>query len=481
MKKLLIKYHSLKVQQRAMLWYTFANILIKSIALLSTPIFTRLMTTGEYGTFTIFQSWLNILIIISSLNMFQGGYTKGILKYKDDVDGYTSSSLALTMLITIGWSIVYVFFTKQLNAFFGLSSVLMIIMFFNLLVMPAFEFWAAKLRFEYKYREFVFASIIISFSSVLLGIILVVLCKSKVEARALADLIARLVICGWIIFNIYSRGKCLYEKQYWMFNLKFNIPLIPHFLAFYILNQSDRIMISKMVGNTQAAYYSVAYTISMMMNLIINALNNALTPYIYISINDKKEKEIQSSTAPLYFLITLLCIITMVFAPEIITIFAGHRYADAVYVVPPIAASVYFIFVYSMFSTIEYYYQKTAKIALATSISAILNLVLNVYFIKIFGYYAAGYTTLFSYMMLAMIHYIFYRAIVNSKLGKNVSIFNMKIIIGCSVLVLAVMVFMLSVYKYILIRYSIIVICIIGIAFNYDKLKKMIALFKTNR
>lgn len=481
MKKLLIKYHSLKVQQRAMLWYTFANILIKSIALLSTPIFTRLMTTGEYGTFTIFQSWLNILIIISSLNMFQGGYTKGILKYKDDVDGYTSSSLALTMLITIGWSIVYVFFTKQLNAFFGLSSVLMIIMFFNLLVMPAFEFWAAKLRFEYKYREFVFASIIISFSSVLLGIILVVLCQSKVEARALADLIARLVICGWIIFNIFNRGKCLYKKQYWMFNLKFNIPLIPHFLAFYILNQSDRIMISKMVGNTQAAYYSVAYTISMMMNLIINALNNALTPYIYISINDKKEKEIQSSTAPLYFLITLLCIITMVFAPEIITIFAGHRYADAVYVVPPIAASVYFIFVYSMFSTIEYYYQKTAKIALATSISAILNLVLNVYFIKIFGYYAAGYTTLFSYMMLAVMHYIFYRAIVNSKLGKNVSIFNMKIIIGCSVLVLAVMVFMLSVYKYILIRYSIIVICIIGIAFNYDKLKKMIALFKANR
>lgn len=84
-------------------------------------------------------------------------------------------------------------------------------------------------------------------------------------------------------------------------------------------------------------------------------------------------------------------------------------------------------------------------------------------------------------MMLAVMHYIFYRAIVNNKLGKNISIFNMKIVIGCSVLVLAVMVFMLSVYKYILIRYSIIVICIIGIAFNYDKLKKMITLFKANR
>lgn len=481
MRIILSKYRSLKIPQKAVLWYTFANILIKSIALLSTPVFTRLMSTKEYGTFTIFQSWLNILIIISSLNMFQGGYAKGLLKFKDDKKGYTSSSLTLTMLITLIWGVVYVFFKESLNSFFGLSSILMLIMFLNLLVMPSFEFWATKLRFEYKYKEFVFASIVISLSSILLGILLVILSQNKVEARAFADLLARLLICGLIIFSIFRQGKCLYRKKYWLFNLKFNIPLIPHFLAFYVLNQSDRIMISKMIGNTQAAYYSVAYTISMMMNLVITALNNALTPYIYTAINDKKEKNIQSSTTPLYFFVAVLSIITMIFAPEIVKIFAGHKYADAVYVIPPIAASVYFIFVYSMFSTVEYFYQKTAKIALATSISAGLNFVLNLYFIDIFGYYAAGYTTLFSYIILAILHYVFYRTIVNDKLGKNVHIFSMKAVVSCSVFVLAIMFFMLSVYKYVLIRYTIIIVGTIIIIFNYNKIKKMLILFKMDR
>ena len=87
---------------------------------------------------------------------------------------------------------------------------------------------------------------------------------------------------------------------------------------------------------------------------------------------------------------------TMAFAPEVILIFAGKKYMDAIYVIPPIACSVYFIFVYSLYSTIEYYYQKTKSIALATTISAILNLLLNTVCIEKFGYYAAGYTTLFA-------------------------------------------------------------------------------------
>ena len=74
----------------------------------------------------------------------------------------------------------------------------------------------------------------------------------------------------------------------------FNLPLIPHYLSNYILNQSDRLMIGKMVGNTQAAYYSVAYTISTMMILIMNAINNSLTPYIYQSLENNNNIFINS-------------------------------------------------------------------------------------------------------------------------------------------------------------------------------------------
>ncbi|MFR0548791.1 lipopolysaccharide biosynthesis protein [Limosilactobacillus reuteri subsp. suis] len=473
-KKFVIKYRSLSISTRASIWYTFANVLVKGIALLSTPIFTRVMTTNEYGTFTIFQSWYNIILIFTSLNIYLSGYTKGLLKFRNSVDEFTSSSLSLVILVTCGWGLIYIINIDFWTDVFQLSPVLMLAMFIELIVAPPFEFWATRSRFNYKYKKYVFASLAMSFMSVILGVITVIYCSRKVEARVYSDVFSRALIGIIILCILFARGKTFYNKKFWLYNLKFNIPLIPHYLSNFLLNQSDRIMISRMVGNTEAAYYGIAYTISTMMNLVIMALNSAFTPLIYKSIDQGKAYKIKGETAPLFILVAFLCILTMAFAPEIITIFAGKNYAQAIYVVPPISASVYFIFIYSMFSTIEYFYQKTIRIAIATTISAIINVTLNLYFIRIFGYYAAGYTTLFSYILLALMHFIFYRLIVKDKLGSNIEVYSLKIINVCSIVVLSSMLLMALTYRILIIRYVLIVLMLIIIFVKGKDIKKII-------
>ena len=77
------KYKQMSIPVKASLWYTICNVINKSIALLSTPIFTRILTEEQYGTFTIFQSWFSILIIFTSLNVFLGGYQKCVWTVKE--------------------------------------------------------------------------------------------------------------------------------------------------------------------------------------------------------------------------------------------------------------------------------------------------------------------------------------------------------------------------------------------------------------
>lgn len=132
----------------------------------------------------------------------------------------------------------------------------------------------------------------------------------------------------------------------------------------------------------------------------------------------------------------------------------------AVYIIPPVAASVFFIFLYSMFSTIEYFYQKTVQIAIATVIAAVLNVGLNYIFINLYGYYAAGYVTLLSYIVLAFMHFIFYKIIVKDKFGKDKQLYDYKTVLLSSVIVLIAMVIMIFTYKYLIIRYSLILILI---------------------
>ena len=72
--------------------------------------------------------------------------------------------------------------------------------------------------------------------------------------------------------------------------------------------------------------------------------------------------------------------------------------------------SAFFIYLYDMFSTVSFYHEKTLLMSVSSIIGAVLNIVLNIVFIPIFGYIAAGYTTLICYMVYAAFHYMLMRS-----------------------------------------------------------------------
>lgn len=459
--KILNKYKMLPAPVKASLWYTICNIINKGVALLTTPIFTRVMTEEQYGQFAIFQSWVSIFIIFTSLNIFLGGYQKGLLLFENDVARFTSSQLGLIITITSAFLAIYLCAPNYWSSLFELSPILMIAMFAELYLMPATELWSAKQRFDYQYKKYVLLTIFMSIFSVAVGVITVINTPYKTEARIYSDMLAKSIGGILLLIILFKRGRQFYSKQYWKYALAFNLPLIPHYLSHFVLNQSDRLMIGKMVGNAQAAYYSVAYSISSMMLLITTAINNSLTPYIYKSIKSKNTHSISKIANALVLLVAGLCICVTAFAPEVIYIFAGIAYLDAIYVIPPISLSIFFIFIYSLFSTIEYYFMKTKWISIATFICAVVNLTLNYVFIKIFGYYAAGYTTLVSYMLLSCMHFTFYKRVLKEK-SISENIFNIKFILIVSISMLLLMLFFTLVYRYIAIRYLLvtIILCI---------------------
>ena len=463
-RKILNKYKNFSLPVKAAFWYTLCNFFNKGLSLLSTPIFTRLMSVEDYGTFVIFQSWFSIIIIFTSLNMFMSGYTKGLILYEKDRKKFSSSLLGLTTTLTIGLLIAYVINMDFFTNLFELSPYLMIFMFLELLFMPALEFWMAEQRFDYKYKNVIFVSAGMNFICLLVSVISVVIFKDKISARVISDVLSK-VLFGLVIFVIiFKSGKKYYDKKYWNYSLKFNIPLLPHYLSNYVLSQSDRIMIAKMVGKVQSTYYSVSYSISNVLLLLVLALNNALTPFIYKSIKANKIKEINKIVTPSILLVGLISIFVMALAPEVVYVFAGNKYMEAVKVIPPVAASVYFIYIYSMFSNVEYYYQKNILIAFATTISAGLNLVLNYIFIKKYGYVAAGYTTFVCYILLSLLHFIFYKKIIKKELPGIKNIYNNTVILIVSIFIIFFMISMTylynSIFRYVVLLLSLLILII---------------------
>lgn len=473
--KLINKYNEMSAPIKASFWFTICSILQKGITLLTTPIFTRILTTEQYGVYSIYQSWYSIISIFATLNLSAGVLFNGLTKYSEDRLRIISSFQGLSTTVTFILFIIYLCGMNFFNNIFDLSSLLMIMMFMELAFVPAYAFWAVKERYDYKYRKLIIITLLVTLGSQVIGMIAIMLTTTyKAEARIISYVVIQII--QGIIFYVINimRGKKFFVKEYWIYALKFNLPLIPHYLSMTILNQADRIMISKYIGMGAAAIYAIAYQISMMMTIITTAVNNSFVPYTYKNMKQNRYEAIGKNSNVLLVVIGTLCIVAMSFSPEVIKVFASKEYYDAIWIVPPVAASVYFIFLYSLFANIEFYFEKTKYVMVASIGGAAINIILNFIFIKKFGYLAAGYTTLVCYILFSFAHFYYYKKILKQMKINNV--YNIKIIVLISIVVILFMVVMPLLYVRVILRYIFILMILLVVILNKDK---VIDIFKT--
>lgn len=457
---LIERYKKIPIPVKASFWFVFCSILQKGISLITVPIFTRLLSAEQYGQFNVYQSWLSIVTAFATLNLFWGQFNVGLVKFEKDRDSYISSVQFLTTCITAGVLIIYLLFSDFFNQLMDMPTILVLAMFLEIIVSPALQFWSAKQRFQYKYINLVIITILMSILNPVIGVIAVINVNEKGMARIFSNVFLQICFCGCIYLYNFRKGKCVFSKKYWKFALLFNMPLLPHYLSQSILNQSDRIMISNMVGIDKAGIYSVAYSTAIIMTLINSAINNTMVPWTYEKLKDKCYKDIGSLSNYVLLLIAGMNLLLISFAPEIVMILAPKEYYEAIWVIPPIASSVFFIFLYYIFANIEFYFEENKFIMLASVITAICNIILNYVFINYFGYIAAGYTTLLCYIIYSFSHYFFMKKTV-LKHNINENIYNIKFIVILSGIFVATSMIIMFFYQWLIIRYIIIIITIL--------------------
>jgi O-antigen/teichoic acid export membrane protein len=457
------KYKSLPIQAKASCYFLICSFFQRGISTVTTPVFTRLLSTEEYGQYNVFNSWMNIITVFVTLNLSYGVYAQGLVKFEEEKKLFTSSLQGLTLFLVVVWTVVYLLFRDFWNFLFHLTTVQVLAMLVMIWTTAVFNFWAAEQRAMYKYRALVAVTIGVSLAKPIVGVLFVILAEDKVTARILGLMLIELAGYTAFFFIHMYRGKRFFSRKFWVYALGFNIPLIPHYLSQTVLNSADRIMIRDMVGAEEAGIYSLAYSISLIMTLFNTALMNTISPWIYQKIKLNKVEDI----APIAY-ITLVGIaganlLLIAFAPEVVRIFAPASYYGAIYVIPPVAMSVYFLYCYDLFAKFAFYYEKIGFIMAASVAGAVLNIVLNYFFIRLCGYKAAGYTTLVCYIIYCVCHYLFMDKVCD-QFCSGIRPYDVRKIVRITILFLGAGFILLFLYNYVFIRYGMIaIVCITAI------------------
>lgn len=448
----------MSIMAKASFWALVSGLIQKGVSVLATPIFTRILSTEDFAQFTLYQSWQDIFIIFVSMNVFNYATYTAMVKFEYDKDGFITSAQTLVTILTIAWMDIYYVIHTVKGEIFDFPLYIVILMFADILFMSSYNLWATRKRFEFQYQIMTIVSIILGIARPLLGILLTKLAKTNLGYGRIYGYAAINIIIGCILYVVnLSKSRKGFNLAYWKYIFTFCIPLIPHFLSTQILSRFDRIMIKKMCSVSDVAIYGLAYSLSMLMLIVSDAVLNSVTPWMYQCIKEEKKGDIKHIVNTTLLLVSGANMLLILFAPEAVRLFAPIEYYEAIYIIPAVSASVYFMFLFNIFANIEYYYSETKYVAVASVAAALLNVVLNMIFIDMYGYIAAGYTTLASYILYSIGHFIFMK-IVSKKHADGYHFFDTKFIVILSCLFTILSLLILLIYQMAWIRYVLIVV-----------------------
>lgn len=472
MNQLLEKYRNLPVTVKASAWYMICNILQNALGFITLPIFTRILTTEEYGLFSVYLTWMNMMVIFTTLNLAYGVFNTAMIKYEYERDQFTAAMQGLTTVISIIWLIVYGAAHDLWNKLFELPTLLMVVMAIEMMFLPAKDFWCGRQRFEYKYKGMVIYTIALTILNPLICIFAILGANEDTDKGIIRIVVAAAVnVAFYLVIYIrnFVKGKVFYNKEYWRYGLSMGIPLIMYYISQMIFNQSDKLMIQHLVGLDKAGIYSLIYSCSIIIVFVINAINNTYIPWKYENIKDRNFGDVGRVSTLLAGGIAVILYLVVLGGPEIVKIVATPEYYEAIWIMPPVIASLFFLFMSQLFINVEFYYEEKQALVKGSIFSAIVNIVLNYFCILKWGYIAAGYTTLLAYIIFALANYYYMTKIVKEKLG-DIEIFQIKNLLIMGTLFLVICMLTLLIYEQPIIRWIILFAIVLITLLNCKKI-----------
>lgn len=431
-------YVALSPGKKAAIWFVSCSFMQRGITFLTTPVFTRLLSTEQYGYWTLFQSWETVLTIVVTFNLTSGCYMQSLVKFDDKKDNLTSSFATLLTCVMLAFLMLFLTAPGFFSELIGLPVKYILAMFISIWSSAMYLFWTVRQRVDLNYGPFVALSVAYTLAVSVGGVVAVLAVPEYLKADARIFSYAGI---GFVMFfglgvRHFVKGREHFSTNTWIRALKYNLPLIPHYLSQVLLNQFSRVQVSMYCGVAAAGVYGLAYSVGMAVQMLNSAVLNVLTPWMYQKLKEGRASDAKRGFMPVFIVLFAACLLVSAVAPELIAFFAPPSYSDAAWIVPPIAVCVYFMFAQSVYDNYILYHERTVFLSVASIVAAVANVILNAAVIPKFGLIAAGYSTLACFVLSSICHCIVSRRVMRFEVGK-VSAVPVRSIYGMGLALLA--------------------------------------------
>lgn len=385
-----------------------STIILQGLAFISGPIFSGILGTNNYGIAAVYLTWVQLASTVFSLQA-AGTVALARVNYPmEDQEKYQSSVLSLASISYAAFSLLTLLATFIASKWLKVSIPMVIFGLAQGWGMYCVTAMNAKFTYEFKADRNFILSVTTSVLTIGLSLLLIYIfpAESNYWGRIIGQ--SSVYTCiGIILFSyMLKRGKSIYNQEYWKFTLPLAIPTVFHLLAHIVLNQSDKVMLQWMVSNSAAGIYALANTFGAVLSTLWHAFNNSWVPFYYEYTKQNQIEEMRKHARNYMELFTIVTMGFVLLSREVFHVYARKSFWSGTDLIPLFSIGYFFVFLYSFPVNYEFYNKKTKTIAIGTSGAAVCNIVLNYFFIKIWGILGAVIATALSHGLQFGFHFL---------------------------------------------------------------------------
>ena len=411
------------------LLFTLGNLGSKLITFFLIPLYTSALTTAQYGVVDLVATVSTVAIPILTINICES-VMRFALDKDADQEQITQIGTYIFLLACLFGLIVI-----PICAQFERLSSYTVLTYFYVITLAASQLYLCDLRGKEQLLFYSIGNILHTFFIAVFNIIFLLALKMQIEGYLLAFICANLVTSfyalfvgkGYKSFRLKKINKKLLRDM-----AKYSIVLIPNSFMWWIMNSSDRIMVSSMVGVAANGIYAVSYKLPTLVSTLTAIFNQA---WSYSAIREDgacDEDEYNNRIFKMLIGIVMMIGIGIVtFVKPFLSIYVSDEFFSAWKYTPFLIIGYVYLTLGSFMATSYTVHKDSFGYLFSGLFGAVFNIVLNFALIPLIGVYGAAIATCISYFFVFVFRLVHTKKYIKYKIG------NIEFILGSFILILS--------------------------------------------
>ena len=386
------------------------------------PIYTNCMSRSEFGTADLVISLSSMFIPFISI-CISDGVVKFALDGKHDRKGVFSVSFLVCLIGSLLSFAAYPLVQRygQIPEYMMLFYMILITSLFNNLLL-------LYIKALQKLSHYTVISLVKSLTMLVSNIIALRVLNLGINGFLWSYVLSNVVGC--ILAVIIGRLNRYISLKYVTSDLvkemtSFSLPLIPNQMSISAMSSMDRYMLTYMLDSSYNGLYSIAHKLPYLVNMFSSVFNQS---WNYSALENQSEKnpvKFYQSIYKIYgcYMFVAASMIMTLLKP-VMLVWVGDEFKESWYYAPYLLIGVVFSAFTGFFVPLFVICEKTGTLFVSTLTGAVVNFILNLILIPVWGINGASFASAVSFITVWIIREFMIRKYVDIQFDNRKALLN---------------------------------------------------------